>query len=96
MEVIGRGEDAAVDDVTLNFAAPKLELATALWVDWYNNRRLHSSIGDRPQAEMTVRSAYAHVTTSNMTRRLASAQRIQRFDFAATIEVVHGDVIVRV
>ena len=23
----------------------------AQWVDWYNNRRLHSSIGDRPPAE---------------------------------------------
>ena len=29
----------------------QLELATARWVDWYNNRRLHSSIGDVPPAE---------------------------------------------
>jgi putative transposase len=25
----------------------QVELATAQWVDWYNNRRLHSSIGCR-------------------------------------------------
>jgi putative transposase len=29
----------------------QLELATAHWVDWYNNRRLHSAIGDVPPAE---------------------------------------------
>ena len=29
----------------------QLELATARWVDWYNHRRLHSSIGDVPPAE---------------------------------------------
>ena len=29
----------------------QLELATARWVDWYNNRRLHTSIGDQPPAE---------------------------------------------
>jgi putative transposase len=29
----------------------QVELATAQWVDWYNNRRLHSSIGDLPPAE---------------------------------------------
>jgi len=29
----------------------QLELATARWVDWYNQRRLHSSIGDVPPAE---------------------------------------------
>jgi len=29
----------------------QLELATARWVEWYNNRRLHSSIGDVPPAE---------------------------------------------
>ena len=29
----------------------QLELATARWVDWYNNRRLHSAIGDVPPAE---------------------------------------------
>ena len=29
----------------------QLELATARWVEWYNNRRLHSSIGQVPPAE---------------------------------------------
>ncbi len=29
----------------------QVELATAEWVDWYNHRRLHSAIGNRPPAE---------------------------------------------
>ena len=29
----------------------QLELATAKWVDWYNHRRLHSSIGNVPPVE---------------------------------------------
>ena len=29
----------------------QLELATARWVEWYNQRRLHSSIADVPPAE---------------------------------------------
>jgi putative transposase len=29
----------------------QLELATARWVEWYNQRRLHSSVGDLPPAE---------------------------------------------
>jgi putative transposase len=29
----------------------QLELATAQWVDWYNNRRLHTAIGFVPPAE---------------------------------------------
>ena len=29
----------------------QLELATARWVEWYNIRRLHTSIGDLPPAE---------------------------------------------
>ncbi len=29
----------------------QLELATARWIEWYNQRRLHSSIGDLPPAE---------------------------------------------
>ena len=28
-----------------------VELATAEWVDWWNNRRLHSAVGDIPPAE---------------------------------------------
>jgi putative transposase len=30
---------------------PQVELATAGWVDWWNNRRLHSACGDVPPAE---------------------------------------------
>ncbi len=29
----------------------QVELAMARWVDWYNNRRLHTSIGNLPPAE---------------------------------------------
>ncbi len=32
-----------------------VEYATAGWVDWYNNRRLHSSIGMIPPAEFEDR-----------------------------------------
>jgi transposase InsO family protein len=28
-----------------------VELATLAWVDWWNNRRLHSSIGNIPPTE---------------------------------------------
>jgi len=40
----------------------QLELATARWVDWYNQRRLHSAIGDVPPAEFEA-SYYATSTT---------------------------------
>jgi putative transposase len=40
----------------------QLELATARWVDWYNNRRLHTSIGDVPPAEFEA-AYYASSTT---------------------------------
>lgn len=30
----------------------QVELATLEWVDWFNNRRLHSSIGDIPPVEL--------------------------------------------
>jgi len=29
----------------------EVEIATAVWVDWYNNRRLHGACGYRPPAE---------------------------------------------
>jgi len=35
-----------------------VELATAEWVDGWNNRRLHSAIGDVPPAEFEA--AYHH------------------------------------
>ena len=42
-EVIGRlGPWRCVEDV---------ELATLSWVEWFNNRRLHSALGDIPPAE---------------------------------------------
>ncbi|MFB7630584.1 integrase core domain-containing protein [Streptomyces sp. NPDC056149] len=28
-----------------------VEIATLTWVDWHNNQRVHSSIGDVPPAE---------------------------------------------
>ena len=40
----------------------QLELATGRWVDWYNNRRLHSAIGDVPPAEFEA-SYYANSAT---------------------------------
>jgi len=40
----------------------QLELATARWVEWYNNRRLHTSIGDVPPAEFEA-SYYGNSTT---------------------------------
>lgn len=39
-----------------------VEYATAGWVDWYNNRRLHSSIGMIPPAE------YEHAYYAALTR----------------------------
>ena len=37
----------------------QIELATAEWVDWYNNQRLHSAIGHLPPAEYES-MFYAH------------------------------------
>ena len=31
-----------------------VELATLAWIDWFNNRRLHSELGDTPPAEFEV------------------------------------------
>ena len=39
-----------------------VELATLAWVDWFNNRRLHSYLGDRPPAEFEA--AYVANTAS--------------------------------
>jgi putative transposase len=32
----------------------QVELATAQWVEWYNNRRLHTAISNLPPAEYEV------------------------------------------
>jgi putative transposase len=29
----------------------EVDVATAAWVDWYNNRRLHGACGGRPPTE---------------------------------------------
>jgi len=38
-----------------------VEYATAGWVDWYNNRRLHSTLGNVPPVEYEQ----AHYATLN-------------------------------
>jgi putative transposase len=38
----------------------QVELATAEWVDWWNQRRLHSAIGDVPPAEFEARYHQQH------------------------------------
>ena len=35
----------------------QLELAIVEWVGWYNQRRLHSSLGDIPPAELEALAA---------------------------------------
>jgi putative transposase len=41
----------------------EVELATLEWIDWFNNRRLHSSIGDVPPAEAEGRYYESRETT---------------------------------
>ena len=43
-------------------AIADVEYATTGWVDWYNNRRLHTSIGDIPPAEFEVNHYAATLT----------------------------------
>ena len=40
-----------------------LELATLGWVTWFNNERLHGTLGDIPPAE--YEDAYDHLTETN-------------------------------
>ena len=42
----------------------QLELATARWVEWYNQRRLHSSIGDVPPAEFEATYYREHTASA--------------------------------
>ncbi len=44
----------------------EVELATAGWVDWWNERRLHSACGDIPPAEFEA--AYARLPEVTITR----------------------------
>ena len=39
-----------------------VEWVTAGWIDWYNNRRLHSTLGDIPPEEYEA-AYYADLTT---------------------------------
>ena len=41
----------------------QVELATAEWVDWWNQRRLHSGIDDLPPAEYQARHYHQHKAT---------------------------------
>lgn len=50
----GQGPWKTVDDV---------ELATLAWVTWFNNTRLHGTLGDIPPAE--YEAAYVHPTETN-------------------------------
>ncbi len=49
-----RGPWRTLDDV---------EIATLEWVDWFNNRRLHTELGDIPPAEHEA-TYYRHITAS--------------------------------
>ncbi|MEB2529244.1 integrase core domain-containing protein, partial [Kocuria rosea] len=40
-----------------------VEYATMAWVDWYNTRRLHSSLGNVPPAEFEA-AHYDQITAS--------------------------------
>jgi putative transposase len=39
-----------------------VEFATAAWVDWYNHRRLHSTLGMMTPAEFETTHYQAHIT----------------------------------
>lgn len=41
-----------------------VELATLGWVDWFNNRRLHTALGDVPPAEFEA-AHYAQAVSIN-------------------------------
>jgi putative transposase len=43
--------------------AEQVELATLRWIDWWNNRRLHSEIADVPPAELEA-LYYRHITAA--------------------------------
>jgi hypothetical protein len=54
-----------------------LEYATAGWVDWYNNRRLHSSLGLRPADQ--VRTSPPRCPQPGGAANMRAAQKPGRF-----------------
>ena len=44
----------------------QLELAIVEWVAWFNNDRLHESLGDRPPAEVEALYAAQYVETPSL------------------------------
>lgn len=44
----------------------QLELAIVEWVAWFNNDRLHESLGDRPPAEVETLYAEQYVLTPSL------------------------------
>jgi putative transposase len=49
----------------------ELEIATMEWVDWYNHRRLHSSIGNIPPTEYET-AYYMHNESATVTETLST------------------------
>ncbi|QBI22040.1 hypothetical protein ER308_13825 [Egibacter rhizosphaerae] len=41
-------------------AAPDVELATLEYINWFNHKRIHTAIGDRPPAEHEAAHCNAH------------------------------------
>ena len=57
-----------------------VEYATAAWVEWYNNRRLHSSLGNVPPAEYESAHYAAHRAVPT---RIRAAENLGRFSTPA-------------
>lgn len=49
----------------------EVELATMSWVQWYNNRRLHSTLGMLPPAEYGEAYWAGHATITESSKRVA-------------------------
>jgi putative transposase len=49
----------------------ELEIATLEWIDWYNHRRLHSSIGNTPPAEYET-NYYISTASDKVTETISS------------------------
>ena len=54
-----------------------VEYATAGWVDWYNNRRLHSSLGNVPPVE--YEQAHYAALNRRAAPRIGTAENLGRF-----------------